>query len=552
MTTRLQDHVAIVGGGPVGLMTALFLDQFGVKSVVFNKDPDTRHYPKGSTENARTMEHFRRVGLAGAMRKLGLPYDHPTDVAYFTRLNGPELARLRMPSEKDIDARRAAAAFDDQQPEPIFRANQMFIDPVLLAHARTRPSITIAFGVTVDAISEQDGGVDIETIADATGAQERWRFPYAVGADGAQGVVRRALGISYGGHEDLKQAFHGGRMVSTHIRSRDLHEKVLSKRLAWQYWTLNPQVRSVILSVNGRDEYALFSRPKDDEPLPDADAVRRVVRLCAGMDLDVEVLAQSPWNSGVARVVDTMQQSRIFLAGDSAHLFTPTGGFGMNTGVDDASNLAWKLAGAMQGWAGPNLLASYDIERKAIAWRNTTAARELAKRIGGLSLPANIEEMNPAGEQARRDLGAFLSGNEPQFGSAGVQLGARYDHSPIVFSDAPAPPDVHETYYPTSVPGGRAPHLWLGETRGAGDSLFDRMGAAFTLVRRGDDDGEGERLAHAARASGLPIDLLAIPERAAHLYERRYTLVRPDQHVAWRSDRLDGGSLDMIRKCAGW
>ncbi len=552
MTGEESYPVAIVGGGPVGLTLALFLDGFGVKSIVFNSDAGTRLYPKGSTENARTMEHFRRLGISAAVRELGLPPDHPTDVAYFTRLNGPELARLRMPSEARIAARRLASPFDDQQPEPIFRANQMYIDRALLDHARTRRNITLAFGTSVTELTQTEDHVVLRTDGAGDGRPRTVRASFAVGCDGAHGVVRRSLGIAYGGHEDLRQAFHGGRMISTHIRSAALFDEILSKRLAWQYWTLNPKVRSVILSVNGKDEFALFSRPRDDEPLPDADAVRAIVRKSAGVDIPVDVIAQSPWNSGVARVAERFSEGRIFIAGDAAHLFTPTGGFGMNTGVDDAANLAWKLAGLVQGWGGPGLSASYEAERKPIADRNTTAARELARRIGGLAIPEEIEDATTGGEAARKSLGAFLAANGAQFASEGVQLGARYDGSRLVVSDAPPPPDRLEEYVPTSIPGGRAPHLWLSSGRGFGDSLFDRMGFGFALLQRGDDAGEGARLVANLASRRVPIKLLRVPEAASHLYERRYTLLRPDQHVAWRTDAPGDDAIGIASRACGW
>ena len=481
-----------------------------------------------------------------------MPEDHPTDVAYFTRLNGWELARIRMPSEREARELVRAAGPTDQTPEPIFRANQMFIDRFLLRHAMTRANITLRFGWAVTAIEEQADGVAVHAADSQSGTEERWQAMFVAGCDGAQGIVRRSLGIGYSGHENLQQAFHGGRMISTHVRAPALFDEVLSRRKAWQYWAINPEVRSVLLSVNGREEFALFSRPRDDEPLPDAAAVQRIVQRSAGVEVPVEVIAQSPWNSGVARVADRFGTQRIFLAGDSAHLFTPTGGFGMNTGIDDAANLSWKLAAVVQGWGGPELLASYERERKPIAVRNTTAARELAKRIGGLSIPAGIETEGADGEQARATVGGFLAGNEPQFGSLGVQLGARYDGSPIVVGDGEPPPDAIVEYTPSAVPGGRAPHFWLTRGREIGDSLFDRLGPGFTLLAFRGRGREGDALLAAAAERGVPLARLDIGEAYARdLYERDFVLIRPDGHVAWRSDNPPSDAAELLDRLTG-
>ena len=172
--------VAIVGGGPVGLLLALFLDHYGVRSVVFNTEEEVRPHPKGSSHNSRTMEHHRRLGLSEKIRKLGLPPDRPTDVAYFTRLNGWELARLRMPSEAEKQRIVANSTATDQVPEPILRANQMYIEKFLLAQARVRSNITVRFGWQMDKFEDDDNGVTVAAEA-SNGARETWRAQYLVG-----------------------------------------------------------------------------------------------------------------------------------------------------------------------------------------------------------------------------------------------------------------------------------------------------------------------------------------------------------------------------------
>src|SRR5674476_196675 len=278
-------------------------------------------------------------------------------------------------------------------------------------------------------------------------------------ADGGQGMVRRALGIHYAG-ESLQQAYMGGRMFSTHVRVPTLACDFLRGDRGFQYWVINPDLRTTITSVNGIDEFMFWTRSKGEDAVADDRAVVDAMRRSTNSDIAVEVLAHHPWTAGMALVAERYGTGRVFLAGDSIHLFTPTGGFGMNTGVDDAANLAWKLAAMVQGWGGSELLASYEAERKPIALRNTGAARQLSKNIGDIAIPPAVEDDTPAGDQARRELGAILSTCGEQYGSIGVQLGARYDGSPMVAENGAPPADAFIDYTPSSVPGGRAPHVW--------------------------------------------------------------------------------------------
>src|SRR6185437_11272624 len=486
--------VAIIGGGPVGLMLALFLDMYGVRSVLFNTEDTTRWHPKGSTEGSRTMEHFRRVGLATKIRAAGLPADHPTDVAYFTRFGTLELARLPMPSTDDVAAQVAAAPKTDQIPEPLHRANQMYVERILLDRAYTRPNITMRFGWRVEDFEQDAGGVRVDAAREPDGSREHWRAQYLVGCDGGRSLVRRALGIKFLGEAGLEQRYFGGRTFSTYIRAPALYRDFLKDRRAWQYWAVNPEIRSTLISVNGSDEFLLRTRAREPDQPPEDSVVADALRRCTGADVAAQIIAHEPWTAGVALVAERFADRRVLLAGDSVHLFTPTGGFGMNTGVDDASNLAWKLAALVQGWGGGELLSSYESERLPIAARNTDAARMLAVNIGDTDIDPAIEQSGAAGDAARKAAAVMFSTFAEQFASIGVQLGARYDGSSIVAEDGPAPADSLTTYTPTGVPGGRAPHLWLDDRRGYGSSLYDRLGMGFTLLRLGPHAAAGAEI----------------------------------------------------------
>ena len=531
--------IAIVGGGPVGLVLALFLDRYGVRSVLFNTDDGSRQHPKGSTQNARTLEHFRSLGISERVRKLGLPLDHPTDVAYFTRFNAWELCRIRMPSESDKMRAVAAASVADQVPEPLLRANQMYVEAFLLEHARTRPNITLRFGWEVDQLEADTEGVTLQATAAAGGMRECWRAQYLVGCDGARSFVRHTLGAVYRGFDALQQAYMGGRMIASHIRAPTLLHQCMGNRRGWQYWSINPERQMMLGSLNGKDEYLVFSQQSEPSHAPDDSMIANMIFRASGAELPMQILGHRPWTAGVALVSERFGEGRVLLAGDAVHLFTPTGGFGMNTGIDDAANLSWKLAAVLQGWGGSNLLSSYEIERKPIAVRNTVAARELAKRMASIPISPEMEDASADGEAARQRAAAHLATFGETFASIGVQLGVRYDGSPIIAEDGPAPADDFIRYTPSSVPGGRAPHVWLDASRRRGSSLYDRLGTGFTLLRLGGKIADTTTLEDAARVSGIPLKIMDVTDEAAReLYDRDLALIRPDQHIAWRGNSV--------------
>ncbi len=530
--------VAIVGGGPVGLLLALFLDRYGVRSVLFNTEPEIRPHPKGSSHNSRTMEHHRRLGFSEKIRALGLPPDRPTDVGYFTRLNGIELARLRMPSEGEKRQRVASAAATDQVPEPILRANQMYVEAFLLAEARKSPNIEVRFGWQVEKFDDDQDGVTVEALSTAGDAREIWRAQYLVGCDGGRSFVRHSLALRYHGFAKLDAPHYGGRMIATHMRAPTLYREHLARRHGWQYWVVNHDVRATIISLAGDEEFLIFSKARDDSDAPPDDAaLTHMIRRAIGADVPMRMLDHRPWTAGVALVAERFIAGRVILAGDAAHLFTPTGGFGMNTGMDDASNLSWKLAAVLQGWGGAALLQSYEDERRPVAERNTIAGRDLNKHLAGLPVGPDIEKESAEGDAARKIFRDYIATLGEEFASIGVQLGARYDGSPIVVPDGTPPADDYARYTPSSVPGGRTPHVWLDAGRGSGSSLFDRMGFGFTLLRLGGTAADGSGIVSAARERRIPLAMLDVPgANARDLYECNLALVRPDQYVAWRGN----------------
>jgi hypothetical protein len=332
---------------------------------------------------------------------------------------------------------------------------------------------------------------------------------------------------------------------SVYLRIPDLLARAV-RRPAWQYWVLRPDSVCNLITLGDEHEY-LFHAVRGEA---DGDeAVAALVRECVGLPVDVQVLEAKEWIAGRALVAEQYGRGRVLLCGDAVHLFTPTGGFGMNTGIDDAANLAWKLAASVHGWAGEGLVDSYGAERRPVGVRNTRAALNLAKGLRGIPLGPVLEAATEEGERARATAAGVLAGFAEEFGSLGIQLGARYVGSALVVGDGTDPPPDDPTHYvPSASPGGRAPHVWLG----VGRSLFDAIGPGFTLLRLGGRADGADTLVRAAAARRVPLSVVDVPGDAARdLYGADLALVRPDQHVAWRGNALPAGPDILLDTVTG-
>lgn len=538
--------VLIVGGGPVGLALSIDLAWRGVPCMLVNTGETTARHPQGSTHNCRSMEHYRRLGIADRVRATGLPQDDGTDVAYLTRFTAHELSRIHMPSPAEKKRQMAECDPELLTPEPIHRASQFYVEPVLHEHAKTLPEIELRFGWELTEFGEHADGVKSEIQNVATGETRMIESRWIVGCDGGRSHVRRALGISYKGDGGDEVAFMIGSMLSIYIDAPGLYE-VMNCSPAYQFWTVNNDGRTCVVTLDGKGKFVVLAKFPD--PDLDNDGIVAALQLAFGAKIDIDILSVKPWTAGNALVAENYGKGRAFLAGDSAHLFTPTGGFGMNTGIDDAANLAWKLAAVHQGWADETILDSYETERRPIGIRNTKACRVLASDVATIKVPEELEDDTEAGAKARSRLGAHLAGFGEEFASLGIQLGARYDGSPLIVADGTEPPvGTPVDYIPTSCPGGRAPHLWLED----GASILDRFGKWFTLLRLGATDADTGALEAAASAQGVPFSIVEILDEAAHAsYQRDLVLVRPDGHVAWRGNVPPKDAVGLMLQVTG-
>src|SRR5262245_2247332 len=525
--------VFIAGGGPFGLMLANELGRRGIQVVLVDaKDGTTRNVQANATQ-ARTMEHYRRLGFAEEVRALGMPPDFPTDIAYFTRFAKHELARFSLPSSRDARQLVRTLSGSWSAAELPHRCNQKFIEPVLRRHAERLPGVSVNFGWRMTQFEPLEDGVRVQVEPSAGGAPRTVKARYLVGGDGPRSLVRQCLGVGYTGETGVIRDFAGGRMVAVYCRIPRFYE-ALPHAPAWMNVTFNRERRCFMPAVDGKEEFAFHTqlKPHEDEAeVTDASAAA-MVQQAIGAPLAVEVLARGAWTAGHSLVAERFGSGRVFIGGDAAHLFTPTGGLGYNTAVEDAVNLPWKLAAVLKGQAAPRLLESYDAERRPLALRNTAYAKGFADSLG-IEPPAEIEDDSPAGAAARqRAAQHFARHGAAEFNIPGITFGGRYDGSPAIVPDGSVPPpDRANVYVPTGCPGGRPPHFWLADAR----SLYDAFCFEWTLLRLGKADGVP--LETEARRLGLDLTVLDLQtDEARELYGAELALIRPDQVVAWRGN----------------
>lgn len=529
--------ILIVGGGPVGMTIANDLARRGVRSILVERNPTTTSHPKMDITNGRSMELFRRVGLVDALRAVAVAESHPFDVSWITSLSGFELHRFKYPSVVEHRAQIRMINDGTQPREPGMRVSQVEIEPVLKRAIDQAPNVDVRFGVEFMSLREGDDGV-IATVQD-NAARQTYEIAcsWLVGCDGGGSRVRDAIGIGLSGEARIMPRF------MTHFLS-DARELLQRWGIAWHYQS----VHGTLIAQNDKDIWTLHSRFPAGQSPEEVDPSALLTRF-AGQAFEHRILVANHWSPHLL-VADRYGSGRVLLAGDAAHQYIPTGGYGMNTGIGDAFDLSWKLAAWVKGFGGPGLVASYEAERRPVGLRNREASAghngvrgKIAALYGErLDDPASGEAARAAAAASIRALGN--AENECR----GIEFGYVYRESPIVACENVEIEDSFIDYHPTTAPGARLPSIFLTD----GTAIYDCLGPWFTLLAFGDADPSC--LIDAAGIAGMPLALLRAEPELLSIYQARLILVRPDQHVAWRGNALDDPTeaRNLVRQCLGW
>ncbi|RYZ00830.1 MAG: FAD-dependent oxidoreductase [Comamonadaceae bacterium] len=545
-TQDIQTDVLIVGAGPVGLTMAMDLAGRGVSVVIV----EMRRYAeppnvKCNHVAARTMEVFRRLGVAEQVRGTGLPADYPNDVAFRTSVTGLELSRIPIPCRRDRYTETEGPDAWWPTPEPPHRINQIYLEPILLAHAAGLPGVTLLNRTQVTTFVQDHDGVTATLTDLDDGSTRHVRCRYLAGCDGGSSGVRKQMGAKLEGTAVIQ------RVQSTFIRAPGLRALMPGKP-AWSYYAMNPRRCGTMFAIDGHETWLVHNHLNADEPEFDSvdrdGAIREI--LGVGPDFQYEVISKEDW-VGRRLVANRFRDRRVFIAGDAAHLWVPYAGYGMNAGIADAVNLSWVLAACVQGWADEAMLDAYEAERQPITEQVSQFAMDHAQKMirARRAVPLDIEAPGVEGDALRDQIGREAYDlNVQQFCCAGLNFGYYYTGSPIIaFDEAQAPAYAMGSFTPSTVPGCRAPHFWLRD----GSSVYDAFGPGYTLLRLR-PDVDTEAFERAARAQGLPLTVLDVDAKEVPpAYTHALVMCRADQHVVWRGERMPTAPEHLLARLAG-
>jgi 2-polyprenyl-6-methoxyphenol hydroxylase-like FAD-dependent oxidoreductase len=538
METTIKTPVLIVGGGPVGLSMAIELGWRGVDSILVDEGDGTIEHPRTGLVAVRTMELFRRWGLAQRVRECGFPEDYELSMVFCTSLNGLLLDAEKYPSMRD-------APTPPETPERKQRCPQLWLQPILTEAARAQPHSKLLFKHRFNSLRQDDHGVTAEVTDLATGDPLTIRAEYLLGCDGATSNVREQVGIKMEGRllsYSVNVLIHAPGLVGKHQMGQAERYLFVGPEGTWGNLTV----------VDGHEIWRLTVLGSEEKMnLATFDPAAWVRRAIGRDDVGFEVDSSIPWRRS-EMLADHYFKGRVVLVGDSAHTMSPTGGMGMNTGAQEVLDIGWKLEGLINGWGGPALLHSYEVERRPVAQRNIDFSTQNFRAWQDTPSPKAVCDLTPEGEAARKALGQRLrESTRVEWESLGLQIGHRYENSPINVPDGTPPtPDDYSTYVPTTRPGSRAPHVWLKDGR----STLDLFGRQFVLVVFDTGlEGDANAFAKAFAAKGVPFRVEFIEQQdVAQTYERPLVLVRPDGHVAWRGIRAESPRkvVDTVRGAA--
>ena len=536
--------VLISGAGSVGLSLAAELGWRGVQCLAVEQEGGLNPHPRANAVANRTMEYYRRWGIDEAISNAGVPPEHPANYYWVSSLHGRKIHGISLPPFKKIREIQNPGGYakEEHMWSPYLKTitGQNELETIILQFIQQLECVDFRFNSRLMDFHEDQHGVTCLIKHAETGQEEDIRTQYLLACDGGRSMVREKLGIKLTGHADMAN------FVSIYFKAPDFMNSHNFGN-ANIYFPLHQKYAGYILNWDGGTTFTYHLKLKESQHWKEIDPIQ-AIHSVLGRSLTIKILSTQPW-SAHALTAESYGRDRTFLVGDAAHLFTPTGGFGMNTGVSDALDIAWKIQATLQGWGGQNLLRSYSIERQPIGVRNTLEASDCFNQLDEVMQHGDELDIDGyKGERLRQALGTKLKAQEKLISSSGTLLGYRYKHSPIIIKDAsPEPKDDPRVYIPTARPGHRAPHIWLEE----GISILDLLGPNFTLVCFKKSPKHVANFEKIAKEIGFLVKILPLDDReAAKLYGSNFVLVRPDLMVAWRANELPErpkSILDIVR-----
>ena len=551
----MSEHVdvLIVGGGGVGHAMALQLGRAGVSTLLIERRGGRSIHPKALGAHQRSMELYREWGIADEMTAAALPPEQALGFAWMTRVNGIELGRLML-----VDGIEKLDEYPTHTRERMTFIAQVKLEEVVARAVERCRSAEIRFGTEAVAIEQDDTEARVTLRKAAGGGTYQVHATYVVAADGVRSPLRRMLGIT----ETADPPY--GESVNVYLRSPAM-DVLRAGRPYVLWWTVNADSYGTFWPV-GFDHRWIYNFEGDiskpDDYFDEAFCTDRIRRSAGAPGLDVKVLDILRWHHERA-VADQWRCGRVFLAGDAAHRFPPHGGFGLNSGVQDTANLAWKLIAVLRGQAGDALLDSYEAERKPVAELNAEQATLNTKRMqetGWLSDRFDLAAIElPAGAELRAAIAEAVPRQREQLHSQGQQFGTIYESSAVVPDGRPPVRSTIADYRMTSTPGARAPQAWLMTPDGQRRQTLDLIDEGFVLLAA--EDGAGWIAAAAAlRLRELKLSAYRVAEdgdlafadegsfgQSFEVERGGAVLIRPDGHVGFRARDLPGDPAEALR-----
>ena len=535
----MDASVIIVGAGPVGLSLAINLGRAGIKTILLEQNPEPQFLPKMERCNARSMELFRRIGLSKKIRDAGLRADCSMDVFIVEDLTKPPLLEEKHPSIEEFQKKIRDCSDLAMALEPYQLISQYTLEPLLKTEAESLKSVDVRFAHKFIEFEQKDTSVTVRCMG-SNGDLLSFSADYLVGCDGGSSPIRKQLGIKLRGEGrilELQQALFyceelydrlpqgDGPGKGRHYHRADTEHTFLIMQDSTKHWSLHATV-------------------------PDSEAMEHKFEEIVGFPVNYELISCAPWRQNLL-LADRYRDGRVFLAGDSVHLVIPTGGLGMNTGVGDAFDLAWKLIGTLKGWGGRELLDSYEIERRQVGERNVGASRyaNIGRQQWRSIATQDIFSGTPHGEASKQAL-VQVADSEQRKGNRmiGAELGYRYIDSPCIDNIPGGPEHRVGEYHPNVWPGSRLPHCWLDD----GTAIQDHLPETYILLSLGTKPPDTTRIRKSFEATGAPVTEVRVEsDRVRDLYGFDFLVLRPDMHVVWRGTQVPRNAAEIVSIATG-